>query len=109
MMKTKITSAILQTAPRIWRAFLSDLAFGTAWSQWYYESFAGLNALPLSAALRTAICDDIATGTEALGLLATAELQKVVQSLTAQDARQVLERLTLEGPAGDESRCARRC
>jgi hypothetical protein len=86
-------------------SFLSDLAFGTAWSQWYYQSFAGLNPLPLSAALRTAICDDIATGTETLGLLATAELQKVVQSLTAQDARQVLERLALEGPAGDESRC----
>ncbi|HEY2922857.1 MAG TPA: hypothetical protein VGK77_28085 [Candidatus Binatia bacterium] len=86
-------------------SFLSDLAFGTAWSQWYYQSFAGLNALPLSAALRTAICDDIAIGMGALGFLATAELQQVVQSLTAQDARQVLERLALEGPAGDKSRC----
>jgi hypothetical protein len=85
-------------------SFLSDLAFGTAWGRWYYQSFAGLNALPLSSALRTAICDDIATGTEALGLLATAELQKVVQSLTAQDARQVLERLAPESPAGDEMR-----
>ncbi len=86
-------------------SFLSDLAFGTAWDRWYYQSFAGLNALPLSAALRTAICDDIATGTEALDLLATAELQEVVHGLTAQDARQVLERLALEGPAGDKSRC----
>jgi hypothetical protein len=85
-------------------SFLSDLAFGTAWSQWYYQSFAGLNALPLSAALRTAICDDSATGTEALGLLATDELQEVVHGLTAQDARHVLERLASEGPAGDGMR-----
>jgi hypothetical protein len=83
-------------------SFLSDLAFGTGWNQWYYESFAGLKLLPLSSALRTAICDDIAIGTEALGLLATAELQKVVQCLTAQDARQVLERLAPESPATDE-------
>lgn len=87
-------------------SFLSDLAFGTAWSQWYYQSFAGLNALPLSSALHTAICDDIATGTEALGLLATAELQEVVHSLTAQDARQVLERLASEGPKGNEFYCS---
>src|SRR5437660_842672 len=71
-------------------SFLSDLAFGTAWSQWYYESFGGLKLLPLSAALRTAICDEIATGKMALSLLATADLQKVVHSLTLQDARQVL-------------------
>ena len=86
-------------------SFLSDLASGTAWSQWYYESFAGLKALPLSAALRTAIGGEVATGKMALGLLATAELQKIVDSLTLQDARQLLERLAEEGPAGDEFRC----
>ena len=49
-------------------SFLADLAFGTARSQWYYQSFAGLNALPLSAALRTALCDDSRTGKQALRL-----------------------------------------
>jgi hypothetical protein len=86
-------------------SFLSDLTFGTAWSQWYYESFTGLNPLPLSAALRTAICDEIATGKMALSLLATAELQRVVHSLTLQDARQVLQRLAEERSAGEEFRC----
>jgi hypothetical protein len=86
-------------------SFLSDLAFGTAWSQWYYQSFAGLNALPLSAALRTAICDEIATGKEALSFLAMPELQAVVRGLTSRDARQVLERSAAESPAGEESRC----
>jgi hypothetical protein len=86
-------------------SFLSDLVFGTAWGQWYYESFGGLKLLPLSAALRTAICDEVATGKAALSLLATADLQKVVHTLTLQDARQVFERLAEDGPAGEEFRC----
>ena len=86
-------------------SFLADLAFGTAKSQWYYQSFAGLNALPLSAALRTALCGDSRTGKQALCLLSAAELQRVAQSLTLQDARQVLERIASEGTAADVSRC----
>jgi hypothetical protein len=85
-------------------SFLSDLAFGTAWSQWHYESFAGLKALPLSSALRTALCDDIDTGKEALGSLAAQELEKIVDSLTSQDARQVLGRLSSIDSVSDEMR-----
>jgi hypothetical protein len=86
-------------------SFLSDLAFGAAWSQWYYQSFEGLKALPVPGALRTAICDDIGTGKMALNLLAVGELQKVVNSLTLQDARRVLERLAEEGRADEELQC----
>ena len=86
-------------------SFLSDLAFGAAWSQWYYESFVGLKALPVSAALRTAICDDIATGQNALASLAAQELEKVVQSLSSQDASRVLGQLASIGSAGDEINC----
>ena len=39
--------------------------------------------LPLSAALRTALCGDLATGKKALCLLARANCSKVVNSLTA--------------------------
>jgi hypothetical protein len=85
-------------------SFLSDLAFGTAWSQWYYQAFTGLNALPLSGALRTAICDDSRIGREALCLLPVAEILQVVQSLTEHDARLVLERLALEDPESDDWR-----
>ncbi|HEX7227741.1 MAG TPA: hypothetical protein VF353_08195, partial [Candidatus Binatia bacterium] len=85
-------------------SFLSDLAFGTAWSQWYYQAFAGLNALSLSGALRTAICDDSRIGREALCLLPMAEILQVVQSLTEHDARLVLERLALEDPESDDWR-----
>ena len=81
------------------------MSFGTAKSQWYYQSFAGLNALPLSGALRTAICDDTRIGKEALRLLSAAELQRVLQSLTVQDARQVLERIASEGASADASLC----
>ena len=86
-------------------SFLSDLAFGNAWSRWYYESFAGLKALPLSSALQTAITDDIATGKEALRSLTTHDLEKVVQSLTSQAARQVLGQLASSGSTGNEIDC----
>jgi len=86
-------------------SFLADLSFGTAKSQWYYQSFAGLNALPLSSALRTALCDNVRIGKEALRLLSAAELLQVLQSLTGQDARQVLERVASEGESADASLC----
>jgi len=86
-------------------SFLVDLAFGTAKSHWCYQSFAELNALPLSSALRTALCNDSRMGKAALRLLSAAELRRVVQSLTVQDSRQVLERLASENALADVSRC----
>jgi hypothetical protein len=86
-------------------SFLADLSFGTAKSQWYYQSFAGLNVLPLSGALRTALCDDARIGNEALRLLPASELLRVLQSLTGQDARQVLERIASDGASADASLC----
>jgi hypothetical protein len=82
-------------------AFLADLASGAAWSKWYYESFAGLKPLPLSSALRTAICDDAATGRDALRALSPDELGRVIGGLTSADARRVLDALA-ESDAGDD-------
>jgi hypothetical protein len=86
-------------------SFLSDLACGAAWSQWYYESFTGLKSLPVPAALRTAICNDVATGKTALGLLPPVELQQVLNELTSQDARRILERFAEDDTAVEEAIC----
>lgn len=85
-------------------AFLADLSDGAAWSKWYYESFAGLKPLPVSSALRTAICDDAATGREALQTLSPLELGRVIRSLTSADARRILDTLADIDTVSDEFR-----
>ena len=77
--------------------FLSDLAAGQAWGKWYYEAFRGLRVLPLSSALRSAICDAPLAGLNALLLLPERSAARVLESLTASDARQVLEHLPGNG------------
>ena len=86
-------------------SFLVDLASGCAWSQWYYESFSGLKPLPVPVALRTAICNDVATGKSALALLPPVELQQVLHQLSSQDARRILERFAEEETAFEEALC----
>src|SRR6185312_4743269 len=60
--------------------FLADTADGAAHGRWYFDSSAGLAALPMSATTRTAVCDD-----PALGLLALARLddecERVIRAL----------------------------
>ncbi len=86
-------------------SFLFDVATGVAWSRWYYESFAGLRLLPISAALRTAICDEPQTGHKALGQLANNDVKQVLRALTGQDARRILETMAAHTAMGDEVRC----
>jgi hypothetical protein len=86
-------------------SFLTDLAAGEAWGRWYYEAFAGLRLLPVSAALRTAICDAPETGREALWQLTRDALQQVLRALTAQDARQILDHLAATAAPGDAWQC----
>jgi hypothetical protein len=86
-------------------SFLADLASGSAWSQWYYESFSGLKPLPVPAALRTAICNDVATGKLALAVLPPVELQQVLHQLSSQDARRILEQFAEEETAFEEALC----
>ena len=85
--------------------FLIDAAEGHAWGKWYYESFAGLRLLPTSAALRTAIVDQPASGQDALLELSSDELKKVLWALTTQDARTIVDHLAAAAPAGDDLRC----
>lgn len=85
--------------------FLADLANGHAWGKWYYEGFEGLHPLPVSAALRTAVCEQPTTGQEALRLLQKFELDHLLRALSAQDARRILDRFAEADAASDESRC----
>ena len=81
-------------------AFLVDLAGNRAWSRWYYGPFAGLRLLPLSAALRTALSEDHATGLLALLRLPPRDRAAVLAALGDRDAARVLDSLAVE-PGGD--------
>jgi len=85
--------------------FLGDLASGRAWEKWYYQAFDGLRALPVSAALRTAICDDSETGLSALLLLRSSRLAAVLEALTEADALRVLDGLAARTGPADEATC----
>jgi hypothetical protein len=86
-------------------SFLDDLADSSAWGKWYYEGFKGLRTLPVSAAVRTAICEDPTTGLEALLQLSPHGLRKVLFSLTEQDARWALDALSGQTSTADEQIC----
>jgi hypothetical protein len=70
--------------------FMLDLVKGSAWGCWYYTAFEGLRLLPLSAVLRTTVCEDPSTGIRALLRMDAASTVQVVQSMNASDARSVL-------------------
>jgi hypothetical protein len=76
--------------------FLRSLADESAWGKWYFREFAGLRSLPLSAALRTALCRDARTGLAALLRLPEAEVQKVIGVLNDHDANLVLDGIANE-------------
>lgn len=86
-------------------SFLRDLATGDAWSKWYYASFEGLRMLPVSAAIATAVRDDVETSLPALLQLSTKDFMKVLDALSSQGARRVLDKFAEQRPALDESRC----
>ena len=85
--------------------FLVDAAAGFAWHQWYYESFAGLRPLPISAALRTTICEEPAIGVAALRQLPLDELTRVLSTLTSQDALLILDSIAATAPVAEDLPC----
>lgn len=70
--------------------FLLDVVAGRAFQSWYYRQFSGLGALPLSAAIRTALLDEKKVGIAALGGMTDIELVKLCQVMTPADAQQLL-------------------
>ena len=85
--------------------FIADAAAGFAWHQWYYETFIGLRQLPISAALRTTICDEPAIGVAALHQLPPDELTRVLSTLTSQDAQHILDSIAATVPIAEELPC----
>src|SRR2546425_1083269 len=79
--------------------FLLDLADGLAWGKWYYRRFDGLRPLPVSAAARTAVCEDSETGSRALMQIPEPGLARVIESLNEQDAKLVLKAIAEAIPA----------
>lgn len=80
--------------------FLLDLAGGSAWEKWYYTPFAGLRALSVTAALRTAILDQPETGLSAFDLLGD-KASRIAEALCPPDAASVLAGLG-DGPSNAE-------
>ena len=85
--------------------FLADLAGGSAWGKWYYSRFDGLRMLPVSAALRTAICEEPEGGADALLRLSPDELGTVLRALNAQDAHRVLASIAGDARIADGEQC----
>ena len=74
-------------------AALLDIARGRARQLWYYRRFDGLWALPLSAAIRTAILDDPEIGLAALTTCNDGEILELCAALSKADAARILVKL----------------
>ena len=85
--------------------FLVDTADGAAHGRWYFDSFAGLAALPTSAAIRTAVCDDPALGLLALTRLDD-ECERVIRALAEHDVQIVLDALAATSPGTTDGAAA---
>lgn len=81
-------------------SFVTDAAWGDAWSRWYYAPFQGLKLLPASSAIRTALTEDPTIGRHALERLDASALARVASILTSQDEALVLTSLASTG--GDD-------
>jgi len=69
--------------------YLIDRLDHTA-NRWYHARFDGLRALPLSAALRTALTTDPAEGLSALQHLSALARRRAAEAMTTADCRRVL-------------------
>jgi hypothetical protein len=77
--------------------FLVELACGRAWDRWYFRRFRGLRPLPVSAALRSALCSPHAPALEAVSGLEEPDRELVISTLSEPDAKRVLAALADTG------------
>lgn len=78
--------------------FAADCARGEAWQRWYYRRLVGLRPLSTSSAIATAFMADIDDSARALQRLEANDLKHVVATLTACDARRLLEAMAAPTP-----------
>ncbi|RPI57902.1 MAG: hypothetical protein EHM55_00195, partial [Acidobacteria bacterium] len=72
-------------------AYVAARAAGTAALPWFFSTFEGWSALSASAAIRSALADDLETGRAALTSLGSTALADLVEALTDGDARQLVD------------------
>ena len=72
---------------------LLDMVRGRAQHLWYYRHYSGLWALPISAAVRTALLDDQQQGLVAFAQMKSRELLEICGALTGTDAQRLLASL----------------
>lgn len=84
--------------PAAYRArFVADLAAGGPRDAWYYRPFAGLGALPASAAIRTVLLEDAELGRATLAALTPGDWLHLASTLTPRETVRVLDGLAREG------------
>ena len=88
-------------------AFLGDLADGTAWNKWQYESFGGLRSLPTSSALRTLMIMETGVALSALALMTSSTLRRVMATLLSQDAELAWSRMITDSAQPDAAALSR--
>lgn len=89
--------------------FIVDLAAGHAWHAWYYRPFAGLQALPAAAAIRTVLLEDPCQGRATLAALPDETWPALAAVLTRREAARILDGLAQEagGTGADPQRLGR--
>ena len=87
-------------------SFVREVADGTAWTRWWFDTFSGLKLLSRSAAMRTALVREPALGVRAFAAMPAADASLVITHLSSIDARTVLDAISpalVEGDADDAS------
>lgn len=76
--------------------FLRDMAEGSAWEKWYYDSLDSLRSLPQSAAMREALLREGAEQTESVLLYVARRgwLEQLLSVMTERDVLRVYETLS---------------
>lgn len=73
--------------------FIADLACGHAWRAWYYRGFAGLQALPTAAGIRTVLLEDSTLGRSILAALPARAWPALATMLPECEALRIIEGL----------------
>jgi hypothetical protein len=83
------------------RSYIADAAAGRP-RKWYHNRFEGMDHLSTTARIRTALCLHTETGLDTLLRATPADLRAIVGALSENDARRILDTLSLALPDSPE-------